>query len=137
MKTATNGYDPDYPTVPDAPSFGKPPSAWIDDSYRFWRGNNYSLNYNTDSSKLNLFKNDQFRDEWVRTKHWAPGSNPRRGAAALGFKNQTEWQQAIGVLEPEHGMSYELGWKKQFEYEETTGYEMPGTTYSIAWQKSL
>lgn len=45
---------------------------------------------------------------------WAPGSNPRLGAAARGFKNQTEWQQAMGVLEPEHGMSYELGWKKRF-----------------------
>lgn len=28
---------------------------------------NYSLNYTTSSTKLTLYQNDQFRDEWVRT----------------------------------------------------------------------
>ncbi|EAX48403.1 TonB-dependent receptor [Thermosinus carboxydivorans Nor1] len=257
--TSTNGYDPNYPTVPDAPTFGLPgiaPKPWIDGSYRYWKGNNYSLNYTTDTTKLSLYQNDQFRQEWVRTiliptltkswesdlvnrgvnwqqtlsqkdhkityglqyqtinydlissqsalntdqtgvflqddwkwkkdvivgvglrydQHkldmqvfnsslaqkprkdtdsrlspkvsitrqlndneaifasassvfrpptasdyyrwsgnyfdWSVGSNPRLASAALGFASQAEWQKAVGVLGPEHGMSYELGWKK-------------------------
>ncbi len=254
---STNGYDPAYPTVPDAPSFGTPGSPWIDGSYRSWYGNNYSVNYNAGQSKLNLFKNEQYRTEWVRTKlrpnlskswesnletqgvswqntitrnkhkltygiqynnmdydlissqsalktsmssvflqdnwqlrdnviiglgarydrhnldmtvsnpaltqkprndttsqlspklsatynvnkteaffasvssvfrpptasdyyrwsgnyfDWSAGSNPRLGAAALGFTTQAQWQQAMGVIVPEHGIAYELGWKKQ------------------------
>jgi outer membrane receptor protein involved in Fe transport len=248
---STNGYDPSYPAVPNAPS------NWLDGSYRNWRTNNYSLNYNTRSSRLTLYQNDQFRDEWVRTaavpaltkswesnlvnrgfnwqqtlerdKHrityglqyqhmdyellsssselktsfpgafvqdnwqlrpdlilglglrydyykldmrvynpslaqkprqdddsqlspklsltkrisdkeaiyasassvfrpppaadyyrwsgnyfdWTAGSNPRKAAAALGIATQDEWQRRVGVLRPENGWSYELGWRKQ------------------------
>ena len=262
------GYNRDYPIVPDAPSFGTPASPWIDGSYRFWRGNNYSLNYTAGATTVNLFQNTQFRDEWVRTakistlskswesnldtsgigwqrvwehdahkvtygmqyqkmdydlissqsdvrtrqlgifvqdnwqwrpdvtvglglrfdQHhldmevyssaltqkprndttnwlspklsvtrklsdqesiyssvsgvfrpptasdyyrwsgnyfdWSPGSNPRLGAAALGFTSQAQWQRAMGVLEPEHGVSVELGWKKQAS--ERLGWRITG-----------
>ncbi|MDR1702356.1 MAG: TonB-dependent receptor, partial [Sporomusaceae bacterium] len=43
---------------------------------------------------------------------WA--NNPEKISNTLGIANLAEWQQRIGVLKPEHGMSYELGWKKQF-----------------------
>jgi outer membrane receptor protein involved in Fe transport len=257
--TSTNGYDSSYPTVPDAPTYPSGPTGkpWIDGSYRYWRGNNYSLNYNTDTTKMSLYQNDQFRQEWVRTisiptlsqswesdltnrginwqqtleknQHkftygvqyqqmdydlissqselntdltgvflqddwrlkndvtvglglrydhqkldmqvydsslaqkprtdansqlspkfsitkqlsdteaiyasassvfrpptesdyyrwsgnyfnWSTSGNPYKVSSHLGITSLAQWQQTVGVLEPEHGMSYELGWKKQ------------------------
>ncbi|MDT8903502.1 TonB-dependent receptor [Anaeroselena agilis] len=45
--------------------------------------------------------------------NWDAGSTARQISAARGFATQAEWQQAFGTLNPEHGRSYEVGWRKQ------------------------
>lgn len=61
-----NGWNPDYPTVPMAPTETKSGSQYLDGSYREFNTKNYSLNYTNDNWKLGLYKNKQDRNDWLR-----------------------------------------------------------------------
>ncbi|WP_425059993.1 Hemin receptor [Sporomusa carbonis] len=61
-----NGYDPDYPTVPMAPTTTKSGNQYLDGSYREFNTKNYALNYNDGDWKLGLYKNKQDRNDWLR-----------------------------------------------------------------------
>ncbi|CQR71450.1 Vitamin B12 transporter BtuB precursor [Sporomusa ovata DSM 2662] len=99
-----NGYNPAYPVVNDPPKlFETTGLAWIDGSYRFWRTNNYALNYKTAASKINLYENTQFRTEWVRT-----AADP---ALKLNWKSDLsnrgfDWQQSVTT--GNHHLAYGL-----------------------------
>ena len=112
--TSTNGYDPSYPTVPDAPTYPSGPSGkpWIDGSYRNWMGNNFSLNYTTATSKISLYLNDQFRQEWVRT------------IALPGFSKS--WESDL----INRGVNWQQIWEKD-AHKLTYGIQYQNTDYQL------
>lgn len=50
---------------------------------------------------------------YVYCEDWNSTSAAKKLANSCGITTQKEWQQTMGVLQPEKGWSYELGWRKQ------------------------
>ena len=75
-----NGFDPNYPVTPAAPtetlSFAKPADIdkykngqYLDGSYREFKTNNFSVNYTEQDWKLGIYKNKQDRQDWLRERN--------------------------------------------------------------------
>lgn len=58
------------------------------------------------ASDYSRWSNPYFED-------WNGSSAAQKVATDLGLGTQAEWQEVMGVLEPEKGWSYELGWRQK------------------------
>lgn len=122
-----NGYDPDYPATP-------PNRGILSGSYRTWDIDNYALHYATASTKLSLFQNEQYREEWFRTGSAASSLN-RVWQSDLTNRG-LNWEQEL--VHNRHKLTYGVQYQG-LDYELiTSGYQLttgqPGVFVQDYWQ---
>lgn len=85
-----NGWDPDYPEVPMAPTTTSSGKQYLDGSYREFNTQNYALNYNEDNWKMGVYQNKQDRNDWL--KYLNSVDRPELKTENSGYNWQQSWQ---------------------------------------------